>query len=185
MGSVEDALSVREAVLLVLDAAGGEIEGRTAAQKLGYFSGVALGQDLGHRPHYYGPYSRPFEAALNNSAFAGDIEETVRLFSTGRAFHYKLTPQGADAVAQLKQDHPEGAKRVNDIVTRLGELVPGYWQHPLSLAAKVDLIVQEQSSAVGASDIPSLAKNLGWDLSDTDVDKAVDILVGLDRVVRN
>ena len=38
----EDNLTVRETVLLVIDAAGGTLEGRTAIQKLCYFAGLVL-----------------------------------------------------------------------------------------------------------------------------------------------
>ncbi len=77
----EDNLTVRETVLTVIAAAGGTLEGRTAIQKLCYFAGLVLDEDLGHRAHYYGPYSREVEVALSNEAFAGDLEETMRSFS--------------------------------------------------------------------------------------------------------
>jgi hypothetical protein len=166
----------------VVAAAGGAIEGRTAVQKLSYFSGEATGQDLGHRAHYYGPYSRAVEAALTNSAFSGDLEETMRSFASGRAFNYKLTEQGAEVVAELREEHAEAAREIDTTVQRLGELVPGYYQYPLSLAAKVDLILGQQGGTIEASAIPVMARNLGWEVSDEEVERAVEILVGLDRV---
>jgi uncharacterized protein YwgA len=132
----EEHLTVRETVLLVIDAAGGTVEGRTAVQKLCYFAGLTLNEDLGHRAHYYGPYSRQVEAALVNEAFAGDLEETVRTFSgwsggDGKAYTYKMTGQGAQLVSDLRRDKPAAARRVDEIVGRLGELVPGYRQRSL------------------------------------------------------
>ena len=79
----EDHLTVRETVLLVIDAAGRTLEGRTAVQKLCYFAGLALDEDLGHSAHYYGPYSREVEVALENESFAGDLDETMRKFVSG------------------------------------------------------------------------------------------------------
>lgn len=182
MGRPEDSLTTREAVLLVLDAAGGEIDGRTAAQKLCYFVAGAIDQDLGHRAHYFGPYSRQVESALSNSAFAGDIEETVRLFSSGRAYQYKLSSQGQSTVTELRDQHPWAAGRINATITSLRRQVPTFSQRPLSLAAKVDLIVRQQGGSIATDAIPSVAERLGWEVSGADVELAVKILVGLDRV---
>jgi uncharacterized protein YwgA len=182
MGSPEDPLTTREVVLLVLDAAGGEIDGRTAAQKLCYFVAGAIDQDLGHRAHYFGPYSRQVESALSNSAFAGDIEETVRLFSSGRAYHYKLSSQGQSTVTELSDGHPLASRTIKSTIANLRRQVPTFAQHPLSLAAKVDLIVRQQGGSIATDAIPSVAERLGWDVSSADVALAVKILVGLDRV---
>ena len=183
----EDHLTVREAVLTVIAAAGGALEGRTAVQKLCYFAGLALDEDLGHRAHYYGPYSREVEVALSNEAFAGDLEESMRSFSNaytgkeGRAYKYALTPQGDEVVAGIRDTKAPAAERVERIVGQLGKLVPGFQQHPLSLAAKVDLILRQQG-ALRATEIPAVAKRLGWEVSDPEVAQAVTILVGLNRV---
>jgi uncharacterized protein len=182
----EEHLTVREAVVLVIDAAGRRVEGRTAVQKLCYFAGLALNEDLGHSAHYYGPYSRDVESALQNESFAGDLEENVRSFSgwsgrEGRAYTYTLTGQGQQVVRELRQQHPEAAERIERIVKRLGELVEGYRQHPLSLAAKVDLILRQQGETT-ADQIPALARGLGWDVTDDEVTQAVNVLVGLGRV---
>jgi uncharacterized protein YwgA len=180
-------LTARETVLLVIDAAGGTVEGRTAIQKLCYFAGLALNEDLGHRAHYFGPYSREVEIALENEAFAGDLDESMRKFvynSTGRegrAYTYELSDQGNEVTAEIRAAKPVAAERINTIVKRLGELVPEYRQHPLSLAAKVDLILEQQGS-MSADQIPAVAKGLGWEVNDDEVAEAVDILVGVGRV---
>jgi uncharacterized protein YwgA len=183
----DDNLTVRETVLAVIASTGGTVEGRTVIQKLSYFGGLALDQDLGHRAHYYGPYSRDVEIALENEAFAGDLDETMRTFVNqwsgreAKAYTYVLTDQGKDAVAEIVNAKPQAVKRVESIVHRLGELVPEYRQHPLSLAAKVDLIL-EQQGAMHADEIPVVAKRLGWEVNDDEVAEAVKILVGVGRV---
>jgi len=183
----EDNLTVRETILMVLEAAGGTLEGRTAIQKLCYFAGLVLDEDLGHRAHYYGPYSREVELTLANEAFAGDLDESMRSFYSaysgreGRVYTYTLTPQGQDVVAEIRNAKAPAAARVDRIVAQLGALVPGYQQHPLSLAAKVDLILRQQG-AMMADEIPGVAKSLGWEVSDDEVAEAVKILVGLGRV---
>ena len=82
-------------------------------------------------------------------------------------------------VDQLRRDHPVAANSIAETVRRLGELVPGYWQQPLSLAAKVDLIVHQQGGVIPASEIPKMAQSLGWDVSEDDVTRQTQILVGL------
>lgn len=175
-------LSVREAVLLVVSAAGGRIEGRTAAQKLCYFASIALGHGLGHSAHYYGPYSRAVENVLSDSAFAGDLDQNVQRIGTGHQYTYTLTDQGQDAVADLRGRHADAAARIDHIVTGLGELAPGFPQHPLSMAAKVDFIVSQQGGTTTTTAIPDLAQQLGWNLTSADVKRAVDILVGVKRL---
>jgi len=182
MERAEGNLSVREAVLLVLDASGGHISGRTVAQKLSYFAAGAIGQDLGHRAHYFGPYSRQVEASMNNSSFAGDLEESVVWFGSGHQYDYRLTEQGREAVKDLRARHREDAEAITQTVTKLGQLVPGYPQHWLSLAAKVDLIIKQQGGPTRAADIPNLAGELGWQVSPDDVTRAVEVLVGLHRL---
>jgi uncharacterized protein YwgA len=183
----EEHLTVREAVIVVVDAAGGTVEGRTAVQKLCYFAGLALNEDLGHHAHFYGPYSRPVESALLNEAFAGDLEETVRTFSgwsgrDGKAYTYTMTEQGAELVADVRRTKRAACERVDEIVHKLGELVEDYEQRPLSLAAKVDLILRQRGTGARASEIPELARQLGWTVDDGEVDLAVGILTGLGRL---
>jgi hypothetical protein len=181
----DDHLTVRETVLLVIDAAGGKIEGRTPIQKLCYFAGLAINEDLGHRAHYYGPYSREVEVAVENETFAGDLAESMRTFNAsgreGRQYTYELTDQGKKFVKEIRTGKADAAARVAPIVQKLGELVPGYRQHPLSLAAKVDLILRQQG-ALMADQIPAVAKGLGWEVNDDEVAEAVHILVGIGRV---
>jgi hypothetical protein len=50
MASTDKLLKNRELLLLVADAAGGTLSGKTVAQKLLYFAGVALDQPTA-RPH--------------------------------------------------------------------------------------------------------------------------------------
>jgi hypothetical protein len=187
VGSPDEHLTVRETVLLVIDAAGGHVEGRTAVQKLCYFAGLALGENLGHGPYFYGPYSKPVETALENEAFAGDLDVTVKPYAgrggrEHRTYIFDLTEQGREVAAELREASPRSAAQVDRVVGRLGELVPGYRQHPLSVAAKVDLILSQQREPITAARVPELARGLGWEVDEDEVTKAVEILVGLERV---
>src|SRR5579863_10430213 len=64
-------------VHLVLNAMGGQIQGRTKLQKTIYFLGILTGNidELGYRAHYYGPYSDTVAAAVNRLKALGFVEE--------------------------------------------------------------------------------------------------------------
>jgi uncharacterized protein len=187
MERVDEHLSVREAVLLIIDAAGGAVHGRTAVQKLAYFAGLAIGEDLSHHAHYYGPYSRAVESALINEAFAGDLDESMERFQSWsgpdiRQYTYTLTEQGRGAVADIRRENPSLSARIDDVVKKLSDLIPGLPQHPLSLAAKVDFILNHKGGTAVVGDIPEFAREHGWRVSTQDVQQAAQILTGLKRV---
>jgi len=180
-------LSVRDAVLVIINAAGGVVHGRTAVQKLAYFAGLAIGEDLSHHAHYYGPYSRAVEGALINESFAGDLDESMERFQSWsgpdiRQYTYTLTQQGRNAVAEVRRKNPRLCQAIDKVVGDLQRLVPGLPQQPLSLAAKVDFIVNHRGATAVIGDIPTLARDHGWEVSAEDVQSATAILDGLSRI---
>lgn len=186
MERIEERLSVRDAVLVIVDGAGGVVEGRTAVQKLAYFAGLAIDTDLGHHAHYFGPYSRAVESALIDESFAGDLDESMASFQSWsgpdiRKYTYTLTEQGCQTVAEVRLRNPLACASIDRVVGELKTLVPGLSQHPLSLAAKVDYIASNVTGEPLVGDIPALAREHGWEVSSEDVQLAADILVGLKR----
>lgn len=190
MASTQEGLSPREAVLLGLDGAGGRIEGRTAMQKVMYFVANALETDLGHRAHYYGPYSRPVEYTLTQEVLAEDVDETVERFPAWygsgpdiRKYTYDLTKQGQQEVAQIKQERESQARLVAQTVANVKEAVPDLDQESLSMAAKIHFIVSHaEAEKTHVGEIPKLAEDLGWRLTDSQVGKAVELLKKLELV---
>lgn len=188
MGNSEQGLSIRDAALLAIEAAGGTIEGRTAMQKILYFVSVELGEDFGHRAHYFGPYSRAVENALTFSAMAGEVTETIERFptyTTGpdiRKYTYELAPPGAEEVEEAQSQHPEDAEKLRETVEAVQGVVPDLNQHSLSMAAKVDYIVSNQIEDITVGQIPDFARKLGWSISEDQVRQSVDLLKRLGRV---
>jgi uncharacterized protein YwgA len=166
---------------VILDAAGGRIDGRTVVQKMAYFAANALGEDLGHHAHYYGPYSREVERALTHSALSEDVHETVERFPgwrggpDGRQYHYELTGQGKDLVTELRRRYSDECGVIDAIVARLDRAVPSRNQHTLSLAAKTHLILSQQPGTP-VRDVPELARALNWEMSEGDLAQAVEVL---------
>jgi len=176
-------LTTRETVLLIVAAAGERVEGRTVMQKLAYFSGLGLGTVLGHRAHFYGPYSARVEDGLVLAAVGGDLKETVERMPdwTGSGsdyvkYTYDLTEQGREKVAALRDEHPEESGRIDTAVRAIRNVIPDLNQKTLSSAAKTYLILAESEGDVSEDRIPELATKLGWKLSQADANQTVEIL---------
>ncbi len=175
-------LTTRDTVLLIAAALGGTADGRTVVQKLAYFVGLALSASLGHRPHYYGPYSSRVEDALNLAVVAGELDEQVQRFPDWyggpdvRRYTYRLTDDGRNKVDALKGAHPDEWQRIQEAVAAIKRVVPDLEQKTLSSAAKTYLIVSESEETVSEDEIPDLARHLGWTLNKAQVRKTVEIL---------
>src|SRR5262245_15502141 len=134
-------MTAREVVLLVLDAYGGSIAGRTLLQKICYFVGVTHRLDLNYRAHYYGPYSASVEEAVGQLKSLGYVTENsigfglFSQFGEMRRFDYRLTEDGIDLAEALKRRHPDMYAEIVDAVRRIRKNgQPGYEE--LSIAAK-------------------------------------------------
>ena len=181
-------MSIRDLLLLIVHAAGERVEGRTIAQKLGYFVGLELEMDLGYQAHFYGPFSRDVEEALTLNVLAGDLEESVERISDwyggpdALRHSYALSSEGHERVEQLKRDQREEVERIEATVHAVGEAIPQFRQQALSAAAKIYLIITEQGRPVAPAEIPQLAGHLGWHMNQEEVDRTVDVLRRLELV---
>jgi uncharacterized protein YwgA len=190
VASPDKRLKDRELVLLVADAAGGKLEGRTVAQKLAYFAGWALEQPTGHTPYFYGPFSSDIEAALNRLVMAGDLDETIErlpAWSGGSdvlKHVYMVTDRGAEAVKSIREDRAAEAEIVDSIVSALKQAVPELRQKTLSAAAKIHYVVAERHRPVSDEEVRTIAKGLGWRLNARQVERTADLLAGLGLLVR-
>jgi uncharacterized protein YwgA len=188
MASTDKQLKNRELLLLVADAAGGTLDGRTIAQKLLYFSGVVLKQPTGHTPYFYGPYSDEFEAALNRSVLAGELDERVERIPDwyggpdAMKHVYSLTESGKAAAKLIATENRGAASKVRKTVVAIGSVVPEFRQKTLSAAAKIHLIVSEQHRALTTDELRRLAKDLGWRLKQEEITEAINVLASLKLV---
>jgi uncharacterized protein YwgA len=175
-------MTTRDTVLLITHAAGDQVAGRTVMQKLAYFTGLGLQTALGHRAHYYGPYSSKVEDAVSNAVIAGELHETVeRMPHWGGGpdvfkYTYDLTPVGRARVDGLIENSSPEWARVRGSVGAIKNVLPGLDQKTLSSAAKIYLIISESEEGVDEASIPALAKRLGWDLDASQVQDTVSLL---------
>jgi uncharacterized protein YwgA len=181
-------LTTRDIVLLIDHAAGDTVAGRTVMQKLAYFVSVALRSSLGHRPHFYGPFSTKVEDAVGNAVLAGELHVSVErlLHWRGgpevRKYTYDLTPAGKERVDSLIENNPADWDHVRDAVRAIREVLPSLEQTTLSSAAKTHLIISGSEQGVIADDIPSMAERLGWELDAGQVETTLRLLEELKLV---
>lgn len=146
---------------------------------------MSFGVDLGHRAHYYGPYSRDVELALAQTALAGEVDETMERYPSFsyepdvRKYTYVLSDSGRREVESVHERIPDAFEKVRLTVDAVHEAVPEFNQKTLSMAAKIHFIVNQQQVATPLTDIPVLAKKLGWRISDDQVSKSVALLKNL------
>jgi uncharacterized protein YwgA len=181
VGSASRPLTTRDTILLIAHAADNKVEGRTVMQKLAYFTSLGLGSGLGHRAHFYGPYSAKVEDAVANAVIAGELRETVERMPDWRGgpdvlkYTYEITPEGSSRVDHLIENNSDEWDRVRDSVAAVRKVLPELDQKTLSAAAKTYLIISE-SEGVTESAIPELAKELGWQIDAGQVHSMVDLL---------
>ncbi len=170
-------------LISILDAMGGQVNGRTVLQKLSYFISVKTAIDLQHTAHYYGPYSRTIASTLEDLSAAGFIKEEGWITTNDRvAYNYRLTPDGESIVKDIKVNSSGLYKKVSDIVhtcTKITSNDPGI----LSWAAKVHYIArQKKGGEITYQEIKDIGESLGWSLSEAQIDSAGDLLKELGLV---
>jgi uncharacterized protein YwgA len=183
-------MEARDFLQLVLLASGGEIQGKTKLQKTVYLLGIMSGQleDLGYRPHYYGPYSDEVAAAVAWLKTIGVVEQ----FSSGvgstdpsgfeiRRYDYRLSERGRKFAETTARDYPDVMQRVResaDLLRRTGDL--DYMK--MSIVAKTYFMLGESGHQASEEDLARLAKRFGWEVTPEQVKEAAHYLESLGLV---
>jgi len=175
-----------DGVLVMLKAAGGRIPGRTAIQKLGYFSTIPDAIKARYRPHYYGPYSADIAGAIQALVSYGFVEERVETPVAPRAaaapdwkrYTYSLTEDGKKLVSRLEEEHASEAQKIGEIVSICKDTV-NLDSKVLSWAAKVHYIQTLEKRDLTRDEIREIAGSLNWDLSEDQIEKGVTLLKNL------
>jgi len=176
-------MKARHIVLMLLSALGGKIESKTKLYKELYFISLTLNKDLGFKPHYYGPYSPEVELGIDELVGAGFVNMNREVYGQDREkgfefkkYDFSLTESGEKFVRNLKVNSPKEYDQINDFVRKLQEIGdPDYLS--LSLSAKAYYILkQEGEGGMTREQIKEKAKTFKWDVSENDINTAVDIL---------
>ena len=186
----------RDIVLLVVEKAGdgGVLHGHTLLQKLCYFVGRLGNERLGFRPYYYGPYSaaiRDAKSSLVALGFLRETRETLPGNSTddqfeARRYSFELTDDGKSIAEMLSGKFPGDCAAVSEQIRRIKAASHGTLDYRvLSIAAKVDIILQQSEDPVTCEDVKEKAGSLGWDLDNAQIENAANLLCELDLVSKD
>ena len=177
----------RDFVLFAHGAFKGEIEGRTALQKKVFFLSIVLEEDLGYKPHYYGPYSSFVTEANLELKELGYISESLNVYgydSHGfemKKYSYALTEDGEKLLGRKMKQFPEEWTKVTnaaDTMRAAGRL--DYME--LAIAAKAYIILRQTGGTSNRNNIKSQAEKLGWSIDNENLEKALTYLEKIDLV---
>jgi hypothetical protein len=166
-------------IILALYAAGGTVEGKTTLQKWGYFASVKTRVDLGYEPHFYGPYSKTIARAADELIASDFIIERGRITQYDRVIYtYTLTNDGISIAKDLVEQNLDLYKVIKEIVEVCDKTV-GNNMSILSWAAKVYYLLQKKGKEITYKEIEKIGMNLGWELSEKEIDSGVKLLAAL------
>lgn len=177
-----------EFVHIALLAFGGEIQGKTALQKKIYFLGVLTDvlDDLGYRPHFYGPYSDDVARAVEELKTIGYVDQIIRSTSLADAagfercrYDFRLTVAGS-RVAQAKAKANDALwtkiKRIADKLMSADNL--NYMK--LSIAAKAHFHLGQPGARSTKEELAQLASKWGWRVTSEEIHDAAGYLEKLE-----
>lgn len=177
-------------VHLAMFALGDAIRGKTKLQKTMYFLGLLAGcsEELGYRPHYYGPYSGDVADAIKRLKAVDFVTQDTTHFGAidNAGFEiarhdFRLTDDGRAIAEQKSQADSELWQRIQDAVARFkaaGDL--DYMR--MSVAAKTFFILQREGGKATTEQISEAAKRLGWNPSANEVAESSDFLQRLNLI---
>jgi uncharacterized protein YwgA len=160
---------------------------RTVIQKVLYLATQKGVTNAAYEAHFYGPYSPEVASTLQDLTSAGLLREREELLDSTadpwevRKYQYSLPKDVEDIFdAVLDKNDKKDAKVLEGIIETClsrGSLSP----KPLSVATKVLYIMDEEKRPLTASEIEKKAKELGWKISQPEIENSV---VGLLRDLR-
>ncbi len=157
--------------------------GRTSLQKVAYFASVRDETSIGHRAHYYGPYSPLVEQEVEALALSGFVEE--KSYGLGfandsgfaaRKYEYRVTKEGRQRLEAVSKAHPDDIAALDGFLSNLAQAAGGFDQRVLSAAAKTLYIARASEEPLSLSQISDLARQHGWDLSPQQIARVVEML---------
>jgi len=185
----EETMSTYDFVHLVLYAFNGTMRGRTKFQKTVYFVGALTRslENLGYRPHYYGPYSSEVAAAANELTGLGFLRQTSALaggvdpqgFEVAR-YDYDLTTEGRKIAREKAARFDKEWSQIDDAVRRL-KLVPDRDYIRLSIAAKMYYLLGKKKPA-STDELVKMMPTFGWSVTAEQMREAGEFLVSLGLV---
>lgn len=173
-------------ILVLLDLSDGCIKGKTLLQKRSYFMSILLEKPVGFKAHYYGPYSPQVDEALAKMKSLDFIEEQFHGYGMTdndgfevKRFDYVLTQDGKTIVDRHIDNNKDEFNRIKEVYKRLQYAGDINDHVSLSIAAKIHYISSKNDSILTKEEIEKKAKNLGWNFTQQQFEKANQFLENL------
>lgn len=179
-------MDVYETIECLLDLNDGEINGRTAIQKLVYLSKSVIPElDIPtYRPHYYGPYSSGVSMALEKLISYSFIDEKRVPAYDYETYVYRLTDDGKTTVHLTKKQHLTTYNKIKKVI-RICRDFCDLRPTPLSYASKVFFTLEGFPKNERKQELKNAVENaklLGWRISTEDARVGEELLVKLKLV---
>ena len=170
-------------VLAVIDRHGKRgCRGRTRLQKEVYFLREALEVQVIYQPHYYGPYSAELAATVQSLVAEGLVGEEQELTPGEGPFErvtytYRLTPapNGQTLVDAWKTHAHQESAQFNAAFDKLA--LSSQSVQELAVASKIHHVVSASNKPVPRSELNESVRQLGWEVSEDEEQKAVNFLL--------
>ncbi len=181
-------LTTRDTILLITHAAGDQRRRAHDHAEARVLHRARSQHRLGHRPHFFGPYSSQVEDAVANAVIAGELHQTVERLRTGaaaRRAQVRLRPHRGrqGRVDELIEHNRPNGTSVRDAVHAIRR-PPGHRPEDTVRGG------QDLSDHLGVRGgrrrgrDPELARRLGWDLDADQVRNTITLLEQLDLLER-
>lgn len=182
-------MNTRDFVALTLRKAGGEIRGKTKLQKLLYFVGVLTDRldELGYRPHFYGPYSDDVAYAVAQLKSIGALDQNVTDWGIDRSgfevkrYDFRLNEAGQQFADSVARRNPELAEQIRCAVKLYQEAGDRDYME-LSIAAKTYFLLGQKKGEARMEDLARLAPQFGWSVTTEQIRHAAEYLQKLGLV---
>lgn len=175
----------REALLLLLGATNSPVRGRTAVQKMIYFTAVktASPKQWGYRPHYYGPYSDLVASGLQDLVNMGFVEESSEVMPNhGVVYTYSLTTDGRAFVKIVTtKEKRETLSVIRAVLVKCREASRKN-VNVLSWAAKTYFLLTSGRSIPTIEEVKNEGMKLGWSLEPREISEGIQLLQALQLV---
>lgn len=184
-------MELRRGMLVAIHSANDRKIGRTLLQKITFFANDLGAVDVEFYPHYYGPFSDVLYDATESLLSLNLIKEEKGTIVEQRTscptpvektwYSYSLTKDGRGVIDNIIEEFPEDSDIIIDIVKKSIEILD-FKSQSMACASKVLYILDIEDSELSDDEIKNIASDLGWKLTQEEIDKITEFLVRLELI---
>ena len=156
---------------------GNEIIGRTAIQKLVYFTQQThINSELPEfKAYFYGPYSPKISLVLEELVSYYFVDERKIIGKDYDGYKYRINEEGRNIIECIKKESKDIYDEIESLIKKCNGLCE-LKTTPLSYAAKIHYILSKNTEDSNIDNLKKRWKELGWKLSDKDMDQGMSLL---------